>query len=221
MSKKPPKQNKGSYVNIGLLNDCLVDKILTAGLRVTVKLEPDQDLRSKKVRGKIVSPLLPRAETGVYWGYTVRIAKSLSDIFTKSPYEDGYNLTIGTSDKGESLQSVESNSLRFDHALVVFGGVQGLEAALENDNHLNADDPSLLFDQYLNVVPTQGECCCCCYFFDEFPPSSLLFISDDIKQNICLHNSARFANNPNRRSYFDCIGRFGQQIRAEPTAKRV
>lgn len=42
VSGKPPKQTKGSYVNIGLLNDCLVDKILTPGLRVTVKLAPDQ-----------------------------------------------------------------------------------------------------------------------------------------------------------------------------------
>lgn len=42
VSGKPPKQTKGSYVNIGLLNDCLVDKILTPGIRVTVKLQPDQ-----------------------------------------------------------------------------------------------------------------------------------------------------------------------------------
>lgn len=139
------------------MNDCLVDKILTPGLRVTVKLEPNQDLRCKKIRGKIVSPLLPRLETGVYWGYTVRIAKSLSDIFTKSAYEDGYDMTIGTSDRGESLQNIDNKSIKFNHGLIVYGGVQGLEAALENDDNLNADDPSLLFDQYLNVVPGQGE----------------------------------------------------------------
>lgn len=157
VSGKPPKQSKGSYVNIGLLNDCLVDKILTPGLRVTVKLEAGQDLRSKKIRGKIVSPLLPRMETGVYWGYTVRIAKSLSDIFTKTPYESGYDLTIGTSDKGESVYSLEGCSLKYNHALIVFGGVHGLQAALENDTHFDADDPSLLFDQYVNVVPNQGK----------------------------------------------------------------
>lgn len=39
---KPAKETKGSYVNIGLLNDCMVDKVLTPGLRVTVKLQPDQ-----------------------------------------------------------------------------------------------------------------------------------------------------------------------------------
>lgn len=104
-----------------------------------------------------MSPLLPRIETGVYWGYTVRIAKSLSDIFTKSPYENGYDLSIGTSDKGESVHTVDGSSLKFNHALIVFGGVQGLEAALENDSQLDADDPSLLFDQYVNVVPSQGK----------------------------------------------------------------
>lgn len=156
VSRKPPKQSKGSYVNIGLLQECLVDKILTPGLRVTVKLESDQEKQTKKIRGKIVSPSQPRAETGIYWGYTVRIAKNLSDIFTKSPYPDGYDLTIGTSDKGETVHNVEKASLAFDHALIVFGGLQGLEAALESDEKLNVDDPSLIFDQYLNTVPNQG-----------------------------------------------------------------
>lgn len=156
VSGKPPKQSKGSYVNIGLLNECLVDKILTPGLRVTVKLEPDQNLRGKKIRGTIVSPSLPRAETGVYWGYTVRLAKNISELFTKAPYEDGYDLTIGTSDKGENVHDVEKQSLKFNHALIVFGGLQGLEAALEADEKLTVDDPSLLFDRYLNTVPNQG-----------------------------------------------------------------
>lgn len=143
-------------MNIGLLNDCLVDKILTPGLRVTVKLEPNQDLRSKKVRGKIVSPLQPRNETGVYWGYTVRIAKSFSDIFTKSEHSNGYDLTVGTSDKGTNINTIENKSFKFNHALIVYGGVLGLNSAIENDEHLDADDPSLLFDQYINVAPNQG-----------------------------------------------------------------
>ncbi|KAJ6643749.1 putative methyltransferase C9orf114 like [Pseudolycoriella hygida] len=156
VTNKPPKDTKGSYVNIGLLNDCLVDKILQVGLRVTVKLAASQDLKSRKLKGVIVSPSEPRNETGVYWGYTVRIAKSLSDIFLKSPYENGYDLTIGTSDKGESIYTVEKDSLTYNHALIVYGGLQGLESAAENDDKLNVEDPSLLFDHYLNAVPCQG-----------------------------------------------------------------
>lgn len=42
ITNKPAKKDKGSFVNIGLLNDCLVDKVLESGVRVTVKLKPNQ-----------------------------------------------------------------------------------------------------------------------------------------------------------------------------------
>lgn len=63
-------------------------------------------------------------------------------------------MTIGTSDKGSSIDDFECPT--FKHVLIVFGGVQGLEAALENDNVLNVDDPKLIFDHYLNTLPSQG-----------------------------------------------------------------
>lgn len=44
----------------------------------------------------------------------------------------------------------------YRHLLIVFGGLQGLEVALENDEVLNVDDPKLLFDYYLNTLPGQG-----------------------------------------------------------------
>lgn len=110
----------------------------------------------RKQRGKIVSPDEPRRETGVYWGYTVRIAHSISDIFTKSPYPGGYDLTVGTSDRGANVHEVPSKSLNFNHVLLVFGGLQGLESALSNDDKLQVDEPELLFDHYINVLPKQG-----------------------------------------------------------------
>lgn len=147
---------KGSFVNVGLLNDILVDKQLPEGLRVTVKIPQGSDLKSRKLRGKIVSPSEPRRKTGIYWGYNVRIANSISQVFSQSPYEDGYDITIGTSDKGANIQEVESKSLKFKHLLIVFGGLLGLENAVENDENLTVEDPSLLFDHYFNVVPQQG-----------------------------------------------------------------
>lgn len=48
VTNKPAKETKGSYVNIGLLNDCLVDKVLNSGLRVTVKMDPGQGNLSDK-----------------------------------------------------------------------------------------------------------------------------------------------------------------------------
>lgn len=106
--------------------------------------------------GVVVSPSTPTVETGKYWGYTVRIAKSLNEIFTKSPYSGGYDLTIGTSDKGVVVNKVDFSQKNYQHCLIAFGGLQGLEFALENDNALNVDDVSLLFDHYINTCPEQA-----------------------------------------------------------------
>ena len=37
--------------------------------------------------GSVVLPSDPRAKSGVYWGYTVRIASGLSAVFSECPYE--------------------------------------------------------------------------------------------------------------------------------------
>lgn len=42
------------------------------------------------------------------------------------------------------------------HALVLFGGVQGLEYSLECDESLKTDNVSDLCDLYLNLCPGQG-----------------------------------------------------------------
>lgn len=114
------------------------------------------DLRSRKIKATVVSPSMPRAETGIYWGYSVRVAASLSDVFAQSPYDSGYDLTIGTSDKGDNVHGIAAQSMAYNHALLVFGGLQGLESALENDDRLTVDDPALLFDEYVNIAPAQG-----------------------------------------------------------------
>lgn len=147
---------KGTFVNVGLLNDVLVDKQLPENLRVTIKLPTSSDLKSKKLRGKVVPPAEPRKATGIYWGYNVRIANSISQVFSQSPYPDGYDVTVGTSDRGANIYETERKSLKYNHLLVVFGGLFGLENAIENDDNLTVDDPSLLFDHYFNVVPEQG-----------------------------------------------------------------
>ena len=142
-------------MNCGLLKDVSVDRSLEPGIRVTVKLRPRED--SKKMHGIIVPPSLPRAETGTYWGYTVRIAQSLGSVFSQAPYPKGYDLTIGTSERGDSVDKLPKNGLpEHHHAIIVFGGLQGLEAALDDDEVLTVDDPAILFDYYLNTCPDQG-----------------------------------------------------------------
>lgn len=55
-----------------------------------------------------------------------------------------------------SIDEVPEKSLKYNHALIVFGGLQGIESALESDEQLQVDEASLLFTQYLNVLPNQG-----------------------------------------------------------------
>lgn len=88
VTDKPVKPGKGSIVNVGLLKDVHVDKLLTPGLRCTVKLLPKKD-ENKKLKGVVVAPSTPLKETGVYWGYSVRLAKSLSQVFSQSPFKEG------------------------------------------------------------------------------------------------------------------------------------
>lgn len=54
------------------------------------------------------------------------------------------------------MNSFSDKQIRYKHALILFGGLQGIEAALENDENLTVDDPALLFDHYINALPTQG-----------------------------------------------------------------
>nr|XP_057919432.1 putative methyltransferase C9orf114 homolog [Doryrhamphus excisus] len=151
---RPSRAGKGSYVNCGMRKEVKIDKNLQAGLRVTVHLNSTQKQESKNYKGVVVAPHIPRTIGGLYWGYTVRLASSLSAVFTESPYREGYDLTIGTSERGSHVDT--ATLAPFKHLLVVFGGLQGLEASLDADEKLDVTCPSVLFDHYLNTCPAQG-----------------------------------------------------------------
>lgn len=154
VTNKPVKKGKGSIINAGLPNDIFCDKLLTPGVRCTIRLL-STDPNEKKIKAEVVSPLTPRLNTGIYWGYSVRLAPSISKIFSECPYDDGYDLTIGTSDKGSSIDEINEFP-QYNHLLIVFGGVNGLELGVENDPKLKISDPKLLFDYYVNTLPNQG-----------------------------------------------------------------
>ncbi|KAJ7307972.1 hypothetical protein JRQ81_008470 [Phrynocephalus forsythii] len=151
---RPTKPGRGSFINCGMRKEVQIDKQLEAGLRVTVELDGRQHPDSKTQKGVVVSSHHPRTVSGLYWGYTVRLASCLSAVFAKSPFKDGYDLSIGTSERGVSVD--QATLPPFRHALVVFGGLQGLEAGVEADQNLEVTDPGTLFDFYLNTCPGQG-----------------------------------------------------------------
>lgn len=128
----------------------------------------------------LVSPTEPRMERGIYWGYNVRRADSLTKVFSECPFESGYDLTIGTSERGHSIHdlppmtSLGSSSLSTENSeellfqskfkdskriLVVFGGLHGIESCIDGDADLTAVSPEeahKLFDLWLNTCPNQG-----------------------------------------------------------------
>ncbi|KAL8643747.1 MAG: hypothetical protein Q9210_007573, partial [Variospora velana] len=53
----------------------------------------------------------------------------------------------------------QSQVPQFNHMLIVFGGVAGLEAAVEADDELRkmgVKEPKNLFDYWVNLCPGQG-----------------------------------------------------------------
>ena len=151
---KKPHPNK-SFVNIGLRQDCLIDRKLQPNIRVTVRLE---QTNSKKFKGTVVSPTEPREKLGVYWGYSIRMANSLNEVLNDCPYDGGYDLKIGTSDKGDNIDKTMKHIPKsYNHLLIVFGGLRGIEAAHESDQtYSHIEDTKELFDFYLNTCPNQG-----------------------------------------------------------------
>ncbi|XP_059490312.1 putative methyltransferase C9orf114 [Neocloeon triangulifer] len=147
------KKSAHSMVDVGLQRPIPVDTQLTPGLRVTVEIEEHPSGDMKKLQGRVVPPSTPVKQEGTYWGYSVRCAPSLGAVFTQCPYDEGYDLLVGTSERGDPVPKCLPS---FKHILVTFGGLRGLELGLESDESLKVDDPSMLFDFYLNTCPGQG-----------------------------------------------------------------
>lgn len=137
--------------------------------RVTIKFESNSSSsknEAESLLAEVVAPSAPRDEAGYYWGYSVRSASSLTAVLTECPFDGGYDLTFGTSERGTPLSNIVSNSAStgieipsFSHMLVVFGGVAGLEAAFKADEELqgmNLTGPEDLFDFWINALPGQG-----------------------------------------------------------------
>ncbi|KAF7732869.1 hypothetical protein EC973_000145 [Apophysomyces ossiformis] len=150
----------GTVVDVGLYRRARITPCLQPGVRVTLELpEPlaavDTKKGQKPIAAKAVSPKVPREKAGIYWGYSIRIASSFSRVITESPYKDGYDYTIGITDRGgQDLYDGAVQKLKnFEHMLIAFGGPSGgLQEAIEADEDLKvgAEDAADLFDQLLN-----------------------------------------------------------------------
>ncbi|KAL1959576.1 hypothetical protein VTO42DRAFT_1611 [Malbranchea cinnamomea] len=165
--KKKYKKHKFKHKNHGdsstgtLIHTGLPKPIRVEGLsvpentRITVKFRTDHPSGGADA----VAPSVPREEAGYYWGYSVRRCDSLSAVFMECPFDGGYDLSFGTSERGTPLNKVLKQDIpAYKHLLLVFGGVAGLEAAVKADPtlQLNPTEAEEVFDYYVNILPGQG-----------------------------------------------------------------
>lgn len=153
-----PKGGKGTLVDIGMPDTVTISETIPPKTRLTLKMPDGPDGTAETVH-----PAAPRTEAGYFWGYNVRTANTLSDVFTQSPFEEGYDLSIGTSERGVPLSRAfpEHQEVDFTHLLIAFGGPRGLEYAAMNDPELGqmgivGPRTKELFEHWVNVLPNQG-----------------------------------------------------------------
>lgn len=147
-----PKTEGGVMVHVGLGAEVFLPRPIKPGVRVTVKFDDEQNCAA-------VKPTEPREKHGIYWGYSTRLAKTLSEVFSGCPYPGGYDFLVGNGmDKAPPL-SDGTLKKKFKHLLVVFGGSHGgIEACVEADETLSTKgrDAATLFDLWVNLSYTQG-----------------------------------------------------------------
>jgi methyltransferase len=173
----------GCYVNVGLSCEAFVERPIKPGVRVTLEMDEPEELaaefsgtvikngpgntpKQKVPTGIAIAPNTPRTKHGLYWGYTTRLARTFSEIFSDCPYKDGYDALIGhSSTTGKSvdifnaeLYNNKKSVPEHKHFLIVFGGNVGIENCVDSDETLATPgrDAESLFDYWLNLCPTLG-----------------------------------------------------------------
>ncbi|CAK7201619.1 hypothetical protein SEUCBS139899_004327 [Sporothrix eucalyptigena] len=162
---KPDNPAHKTIVDLGLRKPVSIAEAIPPKTRLTLQF-PDESFDN----GTPVDPAAPRTEAGYYWGFQIRRCSSLSGVFTEAPYEGGYDVSIGTSERGEPASHVFPRSatpatdppaLAFEHLVIVFGGPRGLEYAAMNDPELSGVGIKVAnvreaFDHWVDVLPNQG-----------------------------------------------------------------
>jgi predicted SPOUT superfamily RNA methylase MTH1 len=146
-------------VEIGMPEPVQIADSIPPKTRLTLQMPEDENGQAEAIH-----PKAPREEGGYFWGFDIRKCASLSAVFTDSPFEEGYDISIGTSERGLPLSKafpLSSKPAAFKHLLIVFGGPRGLEYASMNDSELSELSVSggrtrELFDHWVNILPNQG-----------------------------------------------------------------
>ena len=170
-----PDEETTHLVDVGFPSPIHVSTPIPLDNRVTVHFSDPDNIDSPAT---LVLPSDPRTTDGYYWGYFTRAASSISSILTECPFDGGYDVTLGTSERGVRLSQIRGSRIGpdserdppngggdgrttippFKHMLIAFGGVSGLETAVAADPVLKDKviEAKQLFDFWVDVCPGQG-----------------------------------------------------------------
>lgn len=70
--------------------------------------------------------------------------------------QGGYDLLVGTSERGSVAEAPKFRLPQFQHLLIAFGGPKGLEDAAARDPALQGRQAAQQFGMYVNTCPQQG-----------------------------------------------------------------
>jgi predicted SPOUT superfamily RNA methylase MTH1 len=100
----PGADENGTFVEAGLrIPVTVAEERIPPDTRVTLRFDEEAERAAGRESGEevifaeAVGAEEPREVGGYYWGYSVRRAKCLSDVFTECGFEGGYDVSIGTS----------------------------------------------------------------------------------------------------------------------------
>lgn len=99
------RSGEQARVEVGLEEPLRICTEAPVGARVTVCMR-------ESGAAKVVSPNQPRCKSGLYWGFQVRLVNGLSGVQHGCPFEDGYDLVIGTSERGDPVEEFDMPSFR-------------------------------------------------------------------------------------------------------------
>lgn len=99
------------------------------------------------------------------------MASKFEDIFEECPYKciarpsDTYDLKLAISNdkSAQPSETIDFEDFQgFKHALVFFGGIEGIEGIVEEDEYSKLskkDNIQAMFDKYVNCLPERGTRC--------------------------------------------------------------
>lgn len=140
------------WCDVGLDNEVLLEtpEWIPPYTRVTVNIGGSRE-GLKQLKGTLTSASEIRNEAGIYWGFSVRIAKTLSDAVSGN-----YDFIIGTSERGTPVENLSIPRKGNCKILIVFGGLAGLESVIKADRSSHEKSPVDFFSAYINCLPDQG-----------------------------------------------------------------